>query len=60
MSSHRHFEMAAYEITTVISGRLGLMREPVILSELLADEKDMASNLKELEPDLFEIARSIA
>ena len=52
--------MAAYEITTVISGRLGLMREPVILSELLADEKDMASNLKEQEPDLFEIARSIA
>ncbi len=54
------FEMAAYEITTLLSGRLGLMREPLILSELLANEKDMASDLMQLEPDLFEIARSIA
>lgn len=54
------FEMAAYESATLLSGRLGLMREPLILSELLANEKDMASDLMELEPDLFESARSIA
>lgn len=53
------FEMAAYEITTLLSGRLGLMREPLVLSELLANEKDMASELMELEPDLFKRASSI-
>lgn len=52
-----HYEMAAYEITTLLSGRLGLSREPGILSELLADEKDMAAALMLLEPELFEIAQ---
>jgi ferritin-like metal-binding protein YciE len=54
------FEMAAYEITTLLSGRLGLMREPLVLSELLANERDMASALIGLEPGLFERASSIA
>lgn len=53
-----YYEMAAYEFTTLLSGRLGLMREPAILSELLAEEKDMATALKVLEPDLFVTAHS--
>lgn len=48
--------MAAYEITTLLAGRLGLTRDPVILSELLADEKDMAAALMQLEPGLFDLA----
>lgn len=52
------YEMAAYEFTTLLSGRLGLKREPQILSELLAEEKEMAAALMLLEPDLFEIANS--
>lgn len=55
-----YYEMAACEITTLLSGRLGLMREPGILSELLAEEKHMAAALKQLEPDIFEIAHSTA
>lgn len=54
------YEMAAYEFTTLLSGRLGLMREPETLSELLAEEKNMASALMLLKPDLFEIANSHA
>lgn len=53
-----YYEIAAYEFTTLLSGRLGLMREPEILSELLADEKDMADALMLLERDLFETANS--
>lgn len=54
------YEMAAYEFTTLLSGRLGLLREPAILSELLADEKDMAASLMLLEPGIFETANSRA
>lgn len=53
-----YYEIAAYEFTTLLSGRLGLMREPAILSELLKEEKDMATALKVLEPELFETAHS--
>ena len=52
------YEMAAYEFTTLLSGRLGMMREPSILSELLAEEKEMAAALMQLEPSIFEIANS--
>lgn len=52
------YEMAAYEFTTLLSGRLGLLREPAILSELLAEEKEMAAALMELEPELFQAADS--
>ncbi len=55
-----YYEMAAYESATLLSGRLGLMREPEILSELLAEEKDMAAALLQLEPDLFNIANTVA
>lgn len=48
-----YYEMAAYEFTALISGRLGLMRESGIIDELLADEKAMAAALLLLEPDLF-------
>lgn len=51
-----YYERAAYEMTTLLSGRLGLMREPKVLRELLAEEKDMAATLMQLEPDLFETA----
>jgi ferritin-like metal-binding protein YciE len=54
-----HFEMADYELTSLLSGRLGLVREPEILSELFADEMEMAAALMELEPDIFSIANSI-
>ena len=39
------YEMAAYEFTTLLSGRLGLKRDPEILCELLAEEKEMAAAL---------------
>lgn len=55
-----YYEMAAYEFTTLLSGRLGLKREPEILSELLAEEKDMAAALMLLEPSLFDTADSHA
>jgi ferritin-like metal-binding protein YciE len=55
-----YYEMAAYEFTTLLSGRLGLLREPAILSDLLAEEKDMSAALMLLEPDLFETANSHA
>ncbi len=50
------YEMASYEFTTHLSGRLGLRREAVSLSELLEEEKEMAAALMRLEPDLFETA----
>lgn len=40
-----YYEIAAYEFTTLLSGRSGMLREPEILSELLAEEKDMAAAL---------------
>jgi ferritin-like metal-binding protein YciE len=52
------YEMAAYEFTTLLAGRLGLMGEPGLLSELLAEEKDMANALMALEPDLYEAAHA--
>lgn len=52
------YEMAAYEFTTLLSGRLGMLREPEILSELLAEEKEMTAALMELEPEIFEAANS--
>lgn len=54
------YERAAYEFTTVLSGRLGLMREPLVLSELLAQEKDMTTALILMEPILFEVGNSHA
>lgn len=51
-----YYKMAAYEITTLLSERLGLMREPETLSGMLAEEKEIASSLTLLEPELFEIA----
>jgi len=51
-----YYEMAAYEFTTLLSRRLGLMREPEILSQLLAEEEEMAASLMSLEPQLFAIA----
>lgn len=53
-----HYELAAYEIAAVLAGRLGLMREPAILSELLTEEYAMATALMALEPALFEAAYS--
>jgi ferritin-like metal-binding protein YciE len=53
-----YYEMASYEITILLSGQLGLLREPTILSELVAEEKEMANALMEIEPNLFEIANS--
>ncbi len=53
-----HYEIAAYQITTLLSERLGLMREPEILSGLLWEEKDMAAALMLMEPDLFDSANS--
>ena len=55
-----YYEMAAYEVTTLLSGRLGLMREPMILSDLLAEEKKMASALIQMEPALFEAANRMS
>jgi hypothetical protein len=42
--------------TTFLSRRLELMREPEILSGLLAEEEDRAAALMRLEPDLFDTA----
>lgn len=53
-----HYEIAASEITTLLAKRLELKSEPETLEELLAEEKEMAATLKELEPHLFEIANS--
>ncbi|MES2980898.1 MAG: DUF892 family protein [Verrucomicrobiota bacterium] len=53
-----YYEMAAYEFTTLLSGRLGLVCEPAVLSELLAEEKEMAVALMMMEPELFTIANS--
>jgi len=52
------YEMAAYDFTTLLAGRLGMLREPSILSELLAEEKEMAANLMLLEPGIFEAAKT--
>lgn len=51
-----YYEIAAYEFTTLLCARLGLLREPVILSGLLAEEKEMAATLMRLEPELFKAA----
>ena len=51
-----YYEIAAYEFTTLLAGRLGLIREPETLSKLLAEEQDMADALMLLEPDLFKTA----
>ncbi len=53
-----YYEMAAYEFTTLLSGRLGLKSEPAALSELLAEEKEMAMALMTMEGDLFAAANS--
>jgi ferritin-like metal-binding protein YciE len=50
------FEMAAYEFAAFLSQRLGLMREPAVLSDLLAEENGMAFGLMALESTLFEAA----
>ncbi len=55
-----YHEMAAYEFTTLLSARMGLMREPEILNELRAEEKDMATALMVLESDVFEAVTSHA
>lgn len=54
------YEMAAYEFAALLSSRLGLMREPVLLREFLAEEKGMAAALMALEPALFDSAYSHA
>jgi|GEM_PF-1144501 len=51
-----HYEMAAYDITTMLAGRLGMINEPELLSQLLEEEKDMAAALLQWEPVFFEIA----
>ncbi|MCH8539770.1 MAG: DUF892 family protein [Opitutales bacterium] len=43
-----HFEMAAYETTSRLAGRLEMMYEPGILADLHAEEKDMAFALLKL------------
>ena len=53
-----YYEIGTYKFTALLSGRLRLMREPVILIELLTEEKDMAAALMQLEPDIFETANS--
>jgi ferritin-like metal-binding protein YciE len=53
-----YYEIASYEISALLSGQLGLMREPTILSELMAEEKHMVAALMDFEPNLFEIANS--
>lgn len=51
-----YHEMAAYEITSLLAVRLGMIQEQELLTELLGEEKDMAAALLEWEPFLFEIA----
>lgn len=51
-----YYEMAAYEFTSLLCRRLGMLPETESLSNLLAEEKHMASALMLLEPDLFETA----
>ena len=51
-----YYEIAAYKIATILSWRLGLTHEPSILSGLLGEEKEMASELMRLEPTLFDTA----
>lgn len=53
-----HYEIAAYRFAGVLSDRLGLIREPAILGELLAEENGMAFALMALEPALFDAAYS--
>lgn len=51
------YEMAACRFASLLAGQLGLMREPEILLEFLAQEKDMADALNEPEPALFTVAQ---
>lgn len=53
-----YYETAAYEFSCRLSRRLGLMREPEVLNNLLAEEKDMLASLMRLEPALFENAEN--
>lgn len=48
-----YYEMAAYQMTTFFSVRLGLKREPPVLRHLLSEEKEMAVALQRLEPNLL-------
>ena len=51
-----YYEIAAHEFTALLAVRLELAHESEILSKLLAEEKNMAAALMQLEPDLFETA----
>lgn len=53
-----YYEMAAYEMTTFLSIKLGLKREPPILRHRLAAEKNMAAALQRLEPELLKVVAS--
>lgn len=55
-----YYEVAAYQITIRLAGRLGTKHETEILSELLEEERDMAHLLLKCEPELFNIANSKA
>lgn len=48
-----YYEMAAYEITTLISGKLGLVGDSVILSEFLVEKREMAAGLLQIDPGIF-------
>jgi ferritin-like metal-binding protein YciE len=50
------YKIAAYEISLRLAGRLGFIIEAGVLSELHAQEKQMAAKLLELEPDIFGMA----
>ncbi len=47
-----YHEMAAYEFSSLLAGRLGFMRVPRTLRELLAAEREMAAALMLMEPHL--------
>ena len=51
-----YYEIAAYEFTCTLAGRLGLIQAPEVLNGLMEQELDMAAALMLLEPELFETA----
>lgn len=57
ITSHAHQNCNQIMEIAAIFGRLGLIHEPAVLSELLAEEKEMVATLMQLEPDLFATAK---
>lgn len=49
-----------YEITALLSRKLGLMREPMILSDLLAEEMDTGRRLNEMRARTIQYRKFLA